>query len=989
MTVISKLRLGHKLSALMLGLAGLTILAVALPAYKDATTISAHKSEERLQSIVQGRAREVGMLVGQIERDLTDHAHAIGIEVALSQFSKAYGALASPVDTLQDAYIDGNPHPVGQKQNLSSAGSETVYDVLHGRYHARMREIQEALGYYDVFLIDAEGNIVYSVFKERDYATNLVSGPYRDSGLATAFKDANALGADAAPAFSEFAPYAPSNGAAAAFVAMPVFGGEGERLGVLAYQLPVDVLSSVVDVGTELGQTGEMYLTADHGFMHTDSPRTEENDVLATRVGGDFIDTALSGEEASGITTDHRGLEVLQYAVPLNAFGANWAVVGSEATDELFAATAKLKRDFLIIGGIVLAVVAVVAIFISRSIARPISGLETAMQRIAHDDFDLEVPATGRHDEIGTMARTLQGFQQSLAGGAQARKDAAYKGAAFQASSTQMMLVDQDFNITHMNKSMHDLLGDFARDFGEVTSGLQPNEMIGVNMDRFHKVPSAIRAKLAQPGALPFKTVIRVGTTFFSLSADAVHDETGERIGVVLEWKNETRAMRDQTIMKALDAGSVRLEIYEDGKVGWANSFVCKLAGCETADMVGKTGDSALSYADESGASVPMKTLIANRTVVEGDFTLHLPDRDVLVDGSITPMLDAQGKPNGFVLVGADVTEERAALAAAEAERARVSAAQQLVVDNLRHSLNALSQGDLTARIDTAFSSEYEQLRSDFNMATGKLLDAIGAMIDSAGSIQADTNHISQASQSLSKRTETQAATLEETAAALDKLTQSVRTAAEEANTAATKVQSTRENVETSGGVVHEAVGAMGQIEKFSNEISSISGVIDEIAFQTNLLALNAGVEAARAGEAGRGFAVVASEVRALAQRSSDAAREINTLISSSGAQIKKGVALVSQAGDVLNEMMSSVSDIAGSVQSIAESARDQSRGLQEINSAVSGLDQVTQHNAAMFEQTSAASLALAGEADTLARTMGQFRTSRDVETPDRMRAAS
>jgi methyl-accepting chemotaxis protein len=336
-------------------------------------------------------------------------------------------------------------------------------------------------------------------------------------------------------------------------------------------------------------------------------------------------------------------------------------------------------------------------------------------------------------------------------------------------------------------------------------------------------------------------------------------------------------------------------------------------------------------------------------------------------------VLDGRGRARRHVLLASDITETEAAMARAEAQRATLAAQQQAVVEGLRAALAELSHGNLTAQITTGFAPEYEQLRQDFNAATDTLKDAMARVVENAQAIRGEAGEISSAADDLSRRTEQQAATLEETAAALNELTASVQSAADVAAEANKMVENAKKNAETSGNVVREAVHAMGEIEDSSNKISKITSVIDEIAFQTNLLALNAGVEAARAGEAGRGFAVVASEVRALAQRSSDAAREIADLISASSSQVKRGVGLVGQAGESLGGIQSSVGNIYTFVSAIAVSAREQSAGLAEINVAVNQLDQVTQQNAAMFEETTAASHALTREAEALNATMGHF----------------
>jgi methyl-accepting chemotaxis protein len=310
---------------------------------------------------------------------------------------------------------------------------------------------------------------------------------------------------------------------------------------------------------------------------------------------------------------------------------------------------------------------------------------------------------------------------------------------------------------------------------------------------------------------------------------------------------------------------------------------------------------------------------------------------------------------------------------ATEAERAASAQQQSTVVDGLAQGLERLAAGVLTFRLNEAFAPSYEKLRADFNAAMEQMQRTISEVATNSAGVRTASTEISQASDNLSRRTEQQAASLEETAAALDQITATVRKTAEGAGQARDAVGSARADAERSGVVVRDAVAAMSEIESSAQQISQIIGVIDEIAFQTNLLALNAGVEAARAGDAGRGFAVVASEVRALAQRSADAAKEIKALISASSQQVERGVNLVGETGKVLERIVTQVTQINGVVTEIAASAEEQSTGLQQVNTAVNQMDQVTQQNAAMVEEATAASHALTSEADTLARLISRF----------------
>ena len=299
---------------------------------------------------------------------------------------------------------------------------------------------------------------------------------------------------------------------------------------------------------------------------------------------------------------------------------------------------------------------------------------------------------------------------------------------------------------------------------------------------------------------------------------------------------------------------------------------------------------------------------------------------------------------------------------------------QQAVVDIMAKGLSGLAGGDLSTRIAAQVASDYAALKNDFNAAAAGLEEAIRTISDVAGQIGSGTQEIAQASNDLSRRTEQQAASLEETAAALDEIAATVRQTADGATRATAEVASARNDAERSGQVVGQAVSAMGAIEDSSRQITQIISVIDEIAFQTNLLALNAGVEAARAGDAGRGFAVVAQEVRALAQRSAEAAKEIKTLISTSSQQVDAGVNLVGQTGEALNRIVGRVAAIDDLIRQISSSSQEQASGLAEVNTAVNHMDQVVQQNAAMVEQATAATHSLKGETAQLVSLVGRFK---------------
>jgi methyl-accepting chemotaxis protein len=314
--------------------------------------------------------------------------------------------------------------------------------------------------------------------------------------------------------------------------------------------------------------------------------------------------------------------------------------------------------------------------------------------------------------------------------------------------------------------------------------------------------------------------------------------------------------------------------------------------------------------------------------------------------------------------------------ASTAAGRARDEADRGRVIEALTEGLERLSSGDLSYRINETFAPEYEKLRAEFNSSIGALNATMEEISAGTKSVHLSATEIGSASDDLSRRTEQQAASLEETAAALDEITSTVKNSSQRADEASVMASNAKKGAEKSGTVVRNAINAMEKIEESSHKISQIITVIDDIAFQTNLLALNAGVEAARAGEAGRGFAVVAQEVRELAGRSANAAKEIKTLIETSSSQVGNGVALVNETGASLGEIEVEITRINDHIQSIVTVSTEQSSTLAEINAAVNQMDQMTQQNAAMVEQTNAATQGLSGEAVKLEGLVSRFKLS-------------
>jgi methyl-accepting chemotaxis protein len=364
----------------------------------------------------------------------------------------------------------------------------------------------------------------------------------------------------------------------------------------------------------------------------------------------------------------------------------------------------------------------------------------------------------------------------------------------------------------------------------------------------------------------------------------------------------------------------------------------------------------------------PINLLVRTmNTMADGDLTIDVPETQRSDEFGVLASAMASFKKQLSAAVEAKKQQEALVERAMEEQSAGI-------VSTIGAGLAALARGDLTYRMTADLAGAFAKLKDDFNISVERLGGTLRNVLASTAGISSNAGEIARATDDLSQRTEQQSASLEETAAALEQITATVNATARNAREARSIVGSTKTAAEEGGRVVDTAIKAMGEIEQSSKQITDIIGVIDEIAFQTNLLALNAGVEAARAGDAGKGFAVVASEVRALAQRSSEAAREIKALIKMSGEQVGTGVKLVGGSVASLQQIIEQVLKIDGLMGELSQAAQQQSTVIGEVNSAVSQMDQVTQQNAAMVEQTTAAARNLAVETQDLAKIVGFFR---------------
>ncbi|MEI5640307.1 MULTISPECIES: methyl-accepting chemotaxis protein [unclassified Pseudoalteromonas] len=594
---------------------------------------------------------------------------------------------------------------------------------------------------------------------------------------------------------------------------------------------------------------------------------------------------------------------------------------------------------------------------------------------------------------------------------------------ALDVCQANVMLADENLNIIYVNESVVEMLKDKQAQLRESLPNFSADNLVGKCIDEFHVNPSHQRNLLSKLSDV-YKTDIKVAGCTFGLIATPVFNDNHERIGVVVEWDDKTERLEKERkekrqasenlwVRRALDNVSTNTMIANaDYDIVYVNEALQEMMDDAEQDirkslpkfdskkLIGSSIDdfhknpnhqrSLLSRLDseyETEIKVGKRTfgLVAN-PILNGDnervgFVVEWEDRtkEIAIEKEVNDLVQAANRGD----LTARLSEEGKDgfyLRLVKGLNSLVETVDETVTD-MGDMLDSLATGNLTRRIDGDYQGAYERLKRDANTTADKLTEVLGRIRTSANLVASGAEEISQGNADLSQRTEEQASSLEETASSMEQMTSTVKQNADNAKTANELAEDTCDKAIKGGEVVTRAVASMSEINESSKKISDIIGVIDEIAFQTNLLALNAAVEAARAGEQGRGFAVVAGEVRNLAQRSAGAAKEIKDLIRDSVGKVEDGTLLVNESGETLKGIVDSVKRVTNMISDIAEASIEQSSGIEQVNKAVSQMDEMTQQNAALVEEASAAGESMAEQANDMRRLLNFF-TLGDSQQP-------
>jgi methyl-accepting chemotaxis protein len=613
--------------------------------------------------------------------------------------------------------------------------------------------------------------------------------------------------------------------------------------------------------------------------------------------------------------------------------------------------------------------------------------------------------------EIGNDVNELKKELDELNTELRAQKLSAMRlQVAVDGAQTPMIMINRDFEITYANTATKTLLQNYEAKFKEVWPSFNANNIMGTNIDMFHKNPSHQRNMLADPNNLPYETDIDVNGLKFSLSVSAQMDLDGNYIGNTLEWQDVTEQRQKENevarLQSAVNGAQANLMICDaDLNITYANPAVVEMLRNRQTELraiwPGMNPDKLVGENIDQFHKNPahQRRLLGDVNSLPASAEIKVAELEFSVNA--TAILDAEGNYNGNMVEWRDITEQKDAErqieglidAAVNGEldnrlepkryqgfmhnlATSINSMMDAVVTPVKEStrvLERLAEGDLSETMEGEFNGQFAVLRDAVNTSITNLLNMVTEIRTGADSINTSANEIAQGNLNLSQRTEEQASSLEETASSIEELTGTVKQNADNAQQANQLATGASAEAEKGGNVVSNAVEAMSEINQSSKKIADIIGVIDEIAFQTNLLALNAAVEAARAGEQGRGFAVVAAEVRNLAQRSAGAAKEIKTLINDSVTKVDEGSRLVDESGSTLQEIVTSVKKVSDIIAEIAAASIEQSTGIDQINKAVSQMDEMTQQNASLVEEAASASESMDEQAKGLNELMEFF----------------
>ena len=850
----------------------------------------------------------------------------------------------------QYLFIVKNDAPVGNKNEMIyNPKYKSAYMTAHKRYHSSFNTFLESFELYDIFMIDLKGNVIYTNFKEKDFATNLNSGVYSNTGLAKAYKKALTI-SEGEVAYDDFKPYEPSYNLPAAFISAPIFVN-GKKEGVLIFQMPIDRINSIMRFEDRfkeagLGESGECYLVGEDFKMRNNSrfQKSIKDKIvqkLGTTIGIWRVETkstkaVMSGKKSGKWTIpDYRGVMVLSVFDTIDVYGSTkWAIIAEIDEEEALQPAEELKRVILIVAvGFFIFAVAMIVFFINRAVVKPVDkfqvGLLNFFAFLNNETTDVKEIDIDSKDEFGIMANAVNEnikivkmnkieFSKSMDKIKSAIKD----GKLNERFDTKNLRADYE----DIAKFINSLLDEVERVFSDTIYGLKAlqngefdKRITAEYRGDFNTVKEAVNTtakKLQDVIDEVRKTMAEISSGDFSAKIEK------EFTGDLKEIKSSINSVA-QKLQQLLQNYLIANEEIKKGNIktrvdssGFENDYL-RLVNVVNETL--KTVESAFS-----------DTIFGLRALQNGEFDKRITN-------------DYDGDFNAI-------------------KQATNSTAKKLqeIIKEISEKAAKMANGDMTQRVEGEFVGETQVIQDALNNMADRLQIIVQKVNSGVNEVSSASNQLSVTSQTLSHGATEQATSIEETSAAIEQMSGSVAESAKNAQRTNDLAKEAADMAQDGGEAVEKTVKAMQTI---SEKIS----IIEDIVYQTNLLALNAAIEAARAGEHGKGFAVVAAEVRKLAKRSQIAAQEISTITSES-------VEISQRAGELIDGVVPKIQETANLIKEIAVAAKEQDIGLGQIGNAMVQLDQVTQTNASSAQEVASASEELNAQANSLAQTMSFFK---------------
>ncbi|HCR86543.1 MAG TPA: hypothetical protein DIV86_07700 [Alphaproteobacteria bacterium] len=726
------MKLSIKIPLLIIIFAFLTAAGVSYVSYKSTAEKLNEQNRGSLFAMMENKSNELTQYLNSLEKDLHFFADLNSTKEALIKFNKAFKKIEnSPKEVLQKLYITENSNPLGQKHKLDYATDGSKYSELHKKNHPWIRKFLEEKGYYDVFLINLEGDVVYTVFKELDYATNLNSGEWKDSDLGNAFRAA-LKGGDEDVHFFDFKPYAPSANAPASFISKQIVGDDGEVMGVLVFQMPVDNLNAIFSSTSGLGETGEICLYGADYLMRNNSRFSKEGEtsILQRKWEVDHIDESVNeGEADYQVGPNYDGKEVMLAHAPFEWKGTKYAMITTQAIEEFEKPLYELKEQVIRDTVIALMICGVLGFIISYPTSRRIRALASSVTEISKG-IDTQVAGINAKDELGEIARNLT--QINDIGKASLRVKSALDN-----TSTGMMMSDNDLNIIYMNKAVDKLLKDSESEIKKSLPQFNANELMGKKIDFFHKNPSHQHNVLAKMGD-EHKGTINLGAKIFDLTINRVKNVKNENIGFAVQWadvtekRNQEKAeakMQEEIaeIVTAASQGDFTRKLETSGRSGF---FLKLCEGMNTINEVSNRGLSEINNVvqalsngdltrtikgDYEGMFAEIKESVNNTIHKLKQITSEIKDAARSVSGSAGEISSASGDLSRRTESQASTLEETAA--------------------SMEQITGAVTQNTKNARDANQFASEATSIAQEGGEVVKKVVGAMGKITESSTKI--------------------------------------------------------------------------------------------------------------------------------------------------------------------------------------------------------------------------------------------------------------